>query len=169
MSNYKEQFSLIYDQYIDKIYRFVYLKVNSQETAEDISSKVFIKAWEAYQKAPQSIQNMNAFLYRIAGNLVIDQYRAQGRTATVSTESVPNLADARTDIHEKAIANADMEKVKVALANVKKEYQDIIIWHYLEDMPTEEIAMLTGKPAGTVRVMIHRGLEMLKDQLVQEG
>lgn len=169
MSNYKEQFSLIYDQYIDKIYRFVYLKVNSQETAEDISSKVFIKAWEAYQKAPQSIQNMNAFLYRIAGNLVIDQYRAQGRTATVSTESVPNLADARTDIHEKAIANADMEKVKAALVNVKKEYQDIIIWHYLEDMPTEEIAMLTGKPAGTVRVMIHRGLEMLKDQLVQEG
>ena len=45
-----EQFSQIYDQYIDKIYRFVYLKVNSQETAEDITSKVFLRGWEAYKK-----------------------------------------------------------------------------------------------------------------------
>ncbi len=62
-----------------------------------------------------------------------------------------------------------MDRIKAALANVKKEYQDIIIWHYLEDMPTEEIAQMTGKPAGTVRVMIHRGLQMLKDNLVQEN
>ncbi len=169
MDNLKEQFSLIYDQYISKIYRFVYLKVSSQETAEDITSRVFTKAWESYQKASQSIQNMNAFLYRIASNMVIDHYRQREKRQTISTEHIGQLADDRTSIHEKAVFNADMDAIKAALANVKQEYQDIIIWHYLEDMPTEEIALLTGKPAGTVRVMIHRGLEMLKDQLVQES
>ncbi|MBI2050008.1 MAG: RNA polymerase subunit sigma-24, partial [Candidatus Staskawiczbacteria bacterium] len=48
MNNNEAQFSEIYDQYIDKIYRFVYFKVNSQEIAEDITSKVFLKGWEAY-------------------------------------------------------------------------------------------------------------------------
>lgn len=169
MDNKKEQFSLIYDQYINKIYRFVYLKVSLQETAEDITSRVFTKAWETYQKDPQSIQNMNAFLYRVAGNMVIDHYRQKERRQTVSTDQVAPIIDDRTNIHEKAVFNADMDKIKATLANVKQEYQDVIIWHYLEDMPTEEIAVLTGKPAGTVRVMIHRGLEMLKDQLVQES
>ncbi|MSU54414.1 MAG: RNA polymerase sigma factor [Candidatus Staskawiczbacteria bacterium] len=169
MDNKKEQFSLIYDQYIDKIYRFVYLKVSSQEAAEDITSKVFTKAWEVFKDQNENIKNQNAFLYRIAQNRVIDYYRERGRRQTISTDNLAPIADDRTDIHEKAIFNADMVTVKAALANVKQEYQDIIIWHYLEDMPTEEIAMLLGKPAGTVRVMIHRGLEMLKEQLVQEA
>src|SRR3990167_4578746 len=64
MDNLKEQFGQIYDQYIEKIYRFVYLKVNSQEVAEDITSKVFLNGWQSYSKNP-SVQNMNAFLYRI--------------------------------------------------------------------------------------------------------
>jgi len=169
MTDPKEQFSLIYDQYIDKIYRFVYLKVDSQEVAEDITSKAFVKAWEAYQRDRKSIQSINAFLYKIAGNLVIDHYRQQGRKKTLSISQIGQMADNRTNIHENAIFNADLDKVKAALVDIKQEYQDIIIWHYLEDMPTEEIAKLTGKPAGTVRVMIHRGLEMLKDKLVQES
>lgn len=169
MDTNKEQFSLIYDQYIDKIYRFVYLKVSSREVAEDITSRVFTKAWEAYQKNPLSVQNMNAFLYRIAGNMAIDYYRQKDRQQTISTEHIVPVIDDRTNIHERAILSADIDRVRTALANVKQEYQDVIIWHYLEDMPTEEIATLLGKPAGTVRVMIHRGLEMLKDQMVQEG
>ncbi len=168
MNNPREQFSLIYDQYINAIYRFVYLKVSLQETAEDITSRVFIKAWQSYQKDAQSIQNMNAFLYRIAGNLVIDHYREKDKKSTISTESLAQLADDRTSIHERAMINADIDKMKAALVGVKKEYQDVIIWYYLEDMSAEEITLLTGKPPGTVRVMIHRGLEMLREKLIEE-
>ena len=59
MESISEQFSQIYDQYIDKIYRFVYLKVNSQEIAEDITSKVFIRGWEKFriQNTEFRIQN----------------------------------------------------------------------------------------------------------------
>ena len=65
MDKNKEKFGSIYDQYIEKIYRFVYLKVNSQEIAEDISSKVFLRGWESYQKNSE-IKNIGAFLYQIA-------------------------------------------------------------------------------------------------------
>jgi len=169
MSDVKAQFSLIYDQYIERIYRFVYLKVSLKETAEDITSKVFTKAWEAYQKDSQSIQNMSAFLYRIARNMTVDHYRQKDRTKTVSFDNVPQVADHKTDIHQKAVINSELEQVKAALANIKEDYQDVIIWHYLEDMPTEQIAQLLGRPAGTVRVMLHRGLEMLKNELNREA
>ena len=63
MNDYTEQFSSIYDEYIEKIYRFVYLKVSSREVAEDITSKVFLKGWETYNSS-KHIKNPGAFLYQ---------------------------------------------------------------------------------------------------------
>ena len=164
----KEQFSLIYDQYIEKIYRFIYLKVDSQETAEDITSKVFLKGLEAYKK-DQEINNPGAFLYQIARNTIIDHYRENDRTKKISTEFTGEIVDPKTNLYEKAVLNESIETTKLAIQNLKKDYQDVIIWHYLEDMPIAEIAEILNKPVGTVRVMIHRGLKSLKDELIQQA
>ena len=167
MNDLNEQFGHIYDQYIDKIYRFVYLKVNSQEIAEDITSKVFLKGWETY-KTNLEIQNVGAFLYQIARNAVIDHYREKGRTKVVSTEVSSQIAQPGKDLQEKAIISADFADVKAAIQGLKKDYQDIIIWHYVDDMPVPEIAKTLNKPAGTIRVMLHRGLKDLK-KLIKES
>ncbi len=164
MEDKKAQFSSIYDQYIEKIYRFVYLKVSSKETAEDITSKVFLKGWESYIKQSDII-NPKAFLYRIASNAVVDHYRDKGKVKFVSDETFPKIPDNRTNIHQSAILSSDVQLIKSALQNIKADYQDIIIWHYLDGMDVPEIAMLVDKPAGTVRVMLHRGLKYLKDEL----
>jgi len=163
MDNNREQFSQIYDQYIEKIYRFVYLKVNSQEIAEDITSKVFMKGWESFQKQESEIRNPGAFLYQIARNVVVDYYREKGRTKIISVDSSPEIADPGTNIQDKAILSADINLIKTAILKLKKDYQDILIWHYLDDMPIDQIAKTLKKPAGTVRVMLHRGLKNLKD------
>lgn len=165
MDDNREQFSQIYDQYIDKIYRFVYLKVNSKEVAQDITSKVFTKAWETYTKG---IDNPGAFLYQVAKNLVIDYYREKGRRNIVSTDSISQLADNGAIIEEKAILNADVAMVRTALSKLKKDYQDVLIWHYLDDMTISEIATNLKKKEGTVRVILHRGLKELKD-IIQES
>lgn len=163
MDRSSEQFSEIYDQYIDKIYRFVYLKVSSQDTAEDITSKVFLRGWEAYKNKVQNIENPGAFLYQIARNAVVDHYREKGRTKIVSADASPQIIDPAEDAQNKAILSADINVIKKGLQKLDKEHQDIIIWHYLEDMPIAEIAQLLGRPAATVRVMLHRGLKELKN------
>ncbi len=168
MSSSKEQFGIIYDQYIEKIYRFVYLKVNSQEIAEDLSSKTFLKGWEAYQKG-QEIKNPGAFLYQIARNLVTDHYREKGKTKIVSADYAPQIVDSKVNIYEKAVLNAAVESIKSAILKLNKNHQDVLIWYYLEDMPATQIAELLHKPVGTVRVMIHRGLESLRDELKGEA
>lgn len=168
MQELREQFGKIYDQYIDKIYRFVYLKVNSRDVAEDITSSVFLKGWEAYQKQGANIENPRAFLYQIARNAVVDHYRQKGKANLVSSDVLPEIADFSTDALDKAVLGADISVVKACIQKIKPESQDIIIWHYLDDMPISEIAQMVGKPAGTVRVMLHRALKELKG-VIQES
>lgn len=168
MDSLSEQFSRVYDQYIEKIYRFVYLKVNSQEIAEDITSKVFTKAWKTYSQPNSKITNLGAFLYKIAGNSVIDFYRQKDRTKTVSTDSIAEPVSQEANAHDKAILSAEIERIKTHISKLNKEHQDIILWHYLEDLSIEEIAEITGKPAGTIRVALHRGLKALKEIIEAE-
>lgn len=163
-SNLQEKFSLIYDQYIEKIYRFVYLKVSSQEVAQDVTSKVFISGWESF-KNQGGVANPRAFLYKIARNKVIDYYRSADRAKMISQENAPEIIDQKTHFYDKMILSSDLEMVKNAISNLKKDYQDVIIWHYLEEMSADEIAQIIDKTAGAVRVMIHRGLQMLRTEL----
>jgi RNA polymerase sigma-70 factor, ECF subfamily len=167
MDSLKEQFSRIYDQYIEKIYRFVYIKVSSIEVAEDITSKVFLKGWEYYQN--ERVANPRAFLYRIARNMVVDHYRDKGKAVFVSLDSISTIADHKTDIHKRAILNNQIKEIKSAMMGIKKEYQDVLIWHYLDELPIEEISTILNKPPGTIRVILHRGLKALKNELVSEA
>lgn len=168
MNSHNEQFGSIYEQYVEKIYRFVYLKVSSQEIAEDISSKVFLKGWEVYQNQDKSISNIGAFLYQIARNMVTDHYREKGKVKLVSTDHLAYIVDNKVNIHEKAVFNADLEKVKKAIQNLKKDYQDVLILHYLEDMPVPKVADILQKNPATIRVMVHRGLKALRGKLQEE-
>jgi len=68
-------------------------------------------------------------------------------------------------LEERAILSSEFQEVKLALQNLKQDYQDIIICHYIDDMKVPEIAEIMGKPQGTVRVMLHRGLKALQKEM----
>ena len=114
------------------------------------------------------IKSPGAFLYQVARNAVVDYYRQRGRSKVVSVEVSPQLADPGTNAQDKAILNADIALIKGAIGKLNKEYQDIIIWHYLEDMSIGEISLLLNKPEGTVRVALHRGLKQLREVINRE-
>lgn len=171
MANLKKEFSEIYDQSIDKIYRFVYLKVNSREIAEDLCSETFLRGWEAF-KASQNqnkpkIENPSAFLYKIARNLITDHYREKGKAQIISVENT-RIVDPRVNLEEKAALNSEMERVRLALVNIKEDYQDVIIWSYLDQLSGAEIAQILDKSEGAVRVMLHRALKALQNELNQK-
>lgn len=164
MDNYQKNFSQLYNQHIDKIYRFIFLRVSSQEIAEDLTSETFLRGWRSFKDEEKEIINPSAFLYQIARNLVIDFYREKGKAQIVSAESVP-IDDPRVNLEEKALLGSDMDTVKQALGNLKENYQVVVIWHYLDDLPVPEIAKIMDKPEGTIRVMLHRALKALKNEL----
>ncbi|MBU0476574.1 RNA polymerase sigma factor [Patescibacteria group bacterium] len=170
MVDYQEAFSKIYDQYIDKIYRFIFLKVSSQEIAEDLCSETFTRGWQAFKKSQnpslnnKTIENPSAFLYQIARNLIVDHYRQKGRAQIVSTEYI-KVSDPRTDLQQQAIIGSDMNMIRRAMVNIKEDYQDVIIWRYLDELSTSEIAKIMDKSEEAVRVTLHRALKSLKEEL----
>jgi len=61
--------------------------------------------------------------------------------------------------------NEDTEAVHRALVNIKEEYQDVIIWYYVDELSVPQIAKIMDKSQGAIRVLIHRGLKALKEHL----
>ena len=163
MKNLRKIFSKIYDRYIDRIYRFIFLKVSSQEIAQDLTSETFLRGWESFKNG-NKIENPQAFLYKIARNLVIDHYREKGKTRIVSAEYL-KIPDPRTNLEEKALLESDLDDIRIALANLKEDYQNVVVWHYLDDLPIPEIAKMLDKSENTTRVLLHRALKSLKAKL----
>jgi RNA polymerase sigma-70 factor (ECF subfamily) len=167
MEKKKKEFSKIFDNYVAKIYRFIFLKVSSQDVAQDLCSETFLRCWETFQKnqgSESEIQNVQAFLYQIARNLITDHYREKGRTEVVSVEALP-IIDPTQELEEKMALNSDLEQIKIALADLKDDYQNVIIWHYLEDLSISEVAKMLDRTEGATRVLLHRALSNLRQRL----
>lgn len=160
MENKEEIFTKVYDDNIDPIYRFIFLKVNSQDVAQDLCSEAFTRAWKSFD----SVDNPKAFLYQIARNLVIDHYREKGRNQIVAVEQV-TLIDDRTDLEGKSYQDSDLGIIMSALKGIKPEYADIITYHYVNDLTIEEIAKIVDKSENNVRVILHRGLKSIRSQI----
>lgn len=165
MKKAKQEFSRIYDKYIEKIYRFIFLKVNSKETAEDLTSETFLRAWEIFKNGNPEIENISAFLYQIARNLVIDFYREKNKTSVFSADLGYPIIDPRQNLEEKIKLNSDLELIRKAISELNEDYQNAIIWYYIDDLSIKEVANLLGKTENATRVLISRAMKALRTKL----
>lgn len=166
MEETNKKFSQIYDRYVEKIYRYVFLRVNSREAAEDLTSETFLRGYEAFKKTGKKIENPQAFLYKTARNLVVDHYRGKGRAQLVSIEdSNLQFADNKINLEKDAIVASDLDQVRKAMAGLNEDYQNAIIWRYLEDLPIKEVAHLLDRSEEATRVLLHRAMNELKTRL----
>lgn len=164
MSRLSKDYSKIYKKYVDKIYRFIFLKVSSQEIAEDLTSEVFTRGWQAYCDK-KKIDNITAFLYQIARNLIVDHYRQKAKVQFVSVDSAPQIMNPGPGLEEAASTNSDFYMVKNALADLKEDYREVLVWYYLDELSIREMAQILGKSEEAVRVQVHRALNALKTKL----
>jgi RNA polymerase sigma-70 factor (ECF subfamily) len=164
MEDLKVEFSSLYDNNVEKIYRFSLLKVGSKEAAEEITSETFLKAWKFFKKQGtiNRVENTQAFLYKIAGNIVIDYYRKSAKIKTVSIDKF-DLPDS-IDIHENAEIKSDFDNVRAVLATMKEDYQQVIICRHIEGMDIPEISKIMNKSEGATRAILHRALTELKSK-----
>ena len=160
----KKTFNHIYDTHIDKIFRFILFKVESQEIAQDLCSEVFTRTWKSIKQGT-NIENPSAFLYKVAKNLIASHYREKDRTRTLALDDCKEIQDPNADIGQEAVLRSDLNTVRRAMVNLKQDYQDVIIWHYIDDLSISEISKVLNKPEGTVRVQLHRALKSLRREL----
>lgn len=160
-----EAYGQIYDQYIAKIYRFIFFKVGRAEDAEDLASETFLKTWQ-YINEGKPVKNLNALIYSVARNLVIDHFR-QKKTrseAVIDDEILQNVSDENRTAYHLEVGQ-EMRNILGALRSLKDEYREVIIMHYIDELSTGEIAEILGKTNGNVRVTLHRALAAARETI----
>ena len=158
-----ESYGQLYDLYIEKIYRFIYFKVQSKEDAEDITSEVFLKAWQyIIDKSPTTIESISGLLFSIARNAIIDWYRQKAKKPVVSIEVITELA-ANTDHHEAFASAEEVKHMLEIMKKLKQDYQEVLLLKYIEGLKIGEIARVVGKSSINVRVLLHRATKKLKE------
>ncbi len=169
----KEAFIKVYDENVKDIHRFVYFKIGSREEADDLTSMIFLKAWNHIQnKTLEDAKTLRALLYKIARNAIVDYYRETGNKITASLDDEENrieVIDEAENPQERLDRAADLELIKAKLPLLKEEYREIIIMKFINDLSLEEIAEISEKSKGNVRVLLHRALNALRELVEQDG
>ena len=162
-----EAFGQLYDAYMERIYRFVYFRVEDQQTAEDITSQVFLKAWSNLDRFQFSRTPYLAWLYTIAHNAVIDHYRT--RKVTTALDDVQLSQPDHSEVVENDIdLSGEMQSVKAALQTLTDDQQKVLTLKFIEGMSNNEIARHLGKREGAIRALQMRGLQALAKQLEEK-
>jgi len=158
-----EAYGNLYDFYVERIYRFIFFKVNSQEIAEDLTSEVFLKTWEYINKTDKKINNLNALFYKVARNSVIDHYRSKKIESYDSDEDLMEKIEEKRNFADEVETKLEMESLQKHLTKLKDIYREVLILRFVEEFSISEIAELMEKSSGNVRVLLHRATEALKN------
>lgn len=155
-----EAFGLLYDYYLDAIYRFIYYKVFSREVAEDLVSDTFFKALKQLQSYSSSRGRFNSWLYQIARNTVIDYYRT--KKENVPIDDIFDLGhDERTPDQIDALAS--LAKVEEYLKELPARQREIITLRIWEGKSFDEIATILGGTEGSVKMAFSRSIRQLRE------
>lgn len=153
-----------YDKISEKLLRHIFFRVNNQEVAEDILQETFLKTWRYLAENQGEINNLRAFTYRIAENMIIDHYRQKPRTPLALEDfehdpSVTSSPEAEIGI------KISSEKTLDALNSLSAEAKKIMLYKFVDQLSSKEIRELTGKTISNINVIIHRSIKELKNKL----
>ena len=158
----------LYDAYVDRIYRYIYYRVDNRQTAEDITGEVFLRLVEGLSSYQDREISILAWLYRIAHARLVDHYRRVNRAGDAQDIDTLSLAS-DDDMDSMLMSNYRQEQVRHALKTLTEEQQQVIVMRFIEGLSLQETADLLGKTLGSVKVMQHRALSSLSRALAKKG
>lgn len=156
----KQMFSEAYEDFNDAIFRHCYFRISDRERAKELTQETFMRVWE-YLDGHEEVENIRVLLYKIANNLVIDEYR---RKKTTSLDAMQEQGfDPQATNEAPPFQNIEIKEVLLILKNLEPKYKDLFVMRYVDDLSIKEIAELTGEKENSVSVRIHRATNQIKE------
>ena len=164
--DHHKEFLAAYEQFADAIFRHCFFRTSDRELALDLSQETFTRAW-TYIAEGGEVENMRAFLYRVANNLVVDGFRKK------KTSSLDKLQEEGFDPADTSIASAgislDVRQALGVLEAIDPSYREVVTLRYIDDLSIAEIAELLQQSENVISVRIHRGLKKARELLEAEA
>ena len=167
-----EAFGLIYDRYVDTVFRFVYFRVGNRQLAEDLTSDTFLRALKRIGSFTWQGRDLGAWLVTIARNLVADHFKSGRYRLEVTTGDVLD-ADREDRGPEGSPEAAVVDHItNVALLTAVKqlnpEQQECIVLRFLQGFSVAETAQTMGKNEGAIKALQYRAVRALA-RLLPDG
>jgi len=159
----QEAFAQLYEEYFDKIYRYIALRIGDRMEAEDITQQVFLNAIRAISSFKLRGVPFSAWLFRIAHNQVVDYLRKKARRATTPLEeSLIISEDAPQLIAEQ---KQDVERLRLATRKLTPAQREVIAFRFAGELSIAQVAKVMGKSEGAVKALQHSAIVALRKAL----
>jgi RNA polymerase sigma-70 factor (ECF subfamily) len=164
----KDAFGELYERYVDKIYRYIYYRVGNSEDAEDLTSRVFFRAMAHVEHYEDRGLPFQAWLYRIAHNLVANHHRDKERRKVIPLDEYIANQLFSSDPEHKTVEKQESERLKAVVHQLPEERQQLLLLKFVHHLSNAEIGEIMGKTEGAIKSLYHRTLLVLRDQLTEE-
>jgi RNA polymerase sigma-70 factor, ECF subfamily len=158
-----EEFIKAYDDFADGLFRYCYFKISNRERAIEIVQDTFLKAWNSLQSG-QDVMNYKSFLYKIANNLIIDEYRKK-KSVSLDKMHDDEGFDIRVDEHERSVLGTESKLILTHIGKLDEKYQEVMILRFVNDLTPKEIAVIVDETENTVSVRLNRALQQMRKML----
>ncbi len=164
-----EAFGELYRRYVDRIYSYHYRHTGDVQEAEDLTSRTFYRALRALPRYRERGLPFQAWLFRIAHNLVANWYRDRSRRHFVALEERPALSAGEME-PQRLVERGEAEDCILRLvARLPEERKTLLILKFVEQMSNAEIGAVLNKSEGAVKALYHRTLLALRRMAKEEG
>jgi RNA polymerase sigma-70 factor, ECF subfamily len=161
-----EAFGVLYERYVDTVYRYVYVRVGSQQLAEDITSETFLRALRRMDSFSWQGRDIAAWFVTIARNLITDNAKSARFRFEVSTADMLD-ADPRVEAapEGEVLDRLRDERLLGAVKNLKPEQAECVVLRFLQGLTLAETAKVLGKSEGAVKQLQLRAVRALHREL----
>jgi len=156
-------FAQLYEEYFDKIYRYVALRIGDRMEAEDITQQVFLNAIQAISSFKWRGIPFSAWLFRIAHNRVVDYLRRKAKAATAPLDE--SLVASDDDPQLIAGQRLDIERLLSAARKLTPAQQEVISLRFAGELSIAQVAKIMGKSEGAVKALQHSAIVALRKAL----
>ena len=154
------EFKNAYEAYSDALFRYSLFKLSDREKAKDVVQDTFVRYWE-YLAADGKVDNTKAFLYRIASNAIVDNYRKR-KEISLDVLAEDGFDPADIESHQQMARSLDSKHALDLVNSLDDKSRDIMLLRYVEGLSVKEIAEVLDERENTISVKIHRALKDLQ-------
>ncbi|OHA33555.1 MAG: hypothetical protein A2928_01585 [Candidatus Taylorbacteria bacterium RIFCSPLOWO2_01_FULL_45_15b] len=159
----EQEFISLYEELADPLYRRFVFKISHAERSKDLVQETFTKCWE-YISQGKEVKNLKAFIYKIANNLIIDEYRKK-KSISLDFLREGGFDAVAKDEDNRIVENAERENVSKIIDRLPSKYRDVVTMRYVDGLTPGEIARVIGETENTVSVRINRSIKKMRDIL----
>ncbi|MQA60809.1 MAG: sigma-70 family RNA polymerase sigma factor [Actinophytocola sp.] len=169
-------FGMLYDRYVDTVFRYVLFRIGDRELAEDVTSETFLRALRRISTVSYQGRDVGAWFITIARNLVLDhvkssRYRREIATAEIADAGVvPFLAEKQADTgpEQQVMAMATKDELFRCIQALGSDQRECIVLRFLQGLSVAETAQIMDRNEGAIKALQHRAVRRLA-QLMPTG